>query len=161
MKYIFLILLIITHLYANSENINFQKFVKKIENNIKNKNINYKLNKINSEINLFKYRSDISLYNEKDYWATPIEFFKNKGGDCEDYVIFKYYLLKKFNIGKNYKFIFIKYKNKNHLILSAEINNKNYILDNNFIKPYIIKNIENTSYIDPEVILKRKILESI
>lgn len=40
-----------------------------------------------------KYKSDEELWLQKDYWATPIESLGVGMGDCEDYVIAKYFTL--------------------------------------------------------------------
>ncbi len=47
------------------------------------------------QINLFVnqrllYVEDIDLWGQKDYWATPMESFGRKAGDCEDSAIAKY-----------------------------------------------------------------------
>lgn len=39
------------------------------------------------------FRSDQSHWQQDDYWATPFESLVTHGGDCEDYVIAKYYSL--------------------------------------------------------------------
>lgn len=49
--------------------------------------------RINRFVNKFQYRSDQVVYGESDYWASPLEFFKNSG-DCEDYAIAKYVSLR-------------------------------------------------------------------
>jgi predicted transglutaminase-like cysteine proteinase len=49
--------------------------------------------RINRFVNKFQYRSDLVVYDKSDYWATPLEFFKNSG-DCEDYAIAKYISLR-------------------------------------------------------------------
>lgn len=48
---------------------------------------------VNEFINQIPYRSDRANWGIGDYWTTPREFL-NKGGDCEDYVIAKYFSLK-------------------------------------------------------------------
>ena len=40
-----------------------------------------------------KYKTDKELWNQNDYWATPIESLGVGMGDCEDYVIAKYFTL--------------------------------------------------------------------
>lgn len=40
------------------------------------------------------YQEDQVLWNEKDYWATPLEMFGKGAGDCEDYSIGKYATLR-------------------------------------------------------------------
>lgn len=44
---------------------------------------------VNRYVNKYPYRSE-----KTDDWKTPARFFK-EGGDCEDYAIAKYYLIKK------------------------------------------------------------------
>lgn len=39
------------------------------------------------------YREDPDHWQKVDYWATPYEALGSNGGDCEDYVIAKYYSL--------------------------------------------------------------------
>ena len=36
---------------------------------------------------------DIYLWEQKDYWATPVEFLSKGAGDCEDFSIAKYFTL--------------------------------------------------------------------
>jgi predicted transglutaminase-like cysteine proteinase len=53
-----------------------------------------KLKKVNDFYNQVRYAKDIKVYGKKDYWATPYEFLGHDRGDCEDYVIAKYFALK-------------------------------------------------------------------
>ncbi len=53
-----------------------------------------KLEEVNQFFNEVRYASDMEVYNMKDYWATPSEFLGKDMGDCEDYVIAKYFALK-------------------------------------------------------------------
>jgi len=41
-----------------------------------------------------RYRTDMQLYGQEDYWATPLETFGQGLGDCEDYAIAKYITLR-------------------------------------------------------------------
>lgn len=41
----------------------------------------------------FTYKADEELYGKDNYWATPQETFKNKGGDCEDLASWALYCL--------------------------------------------------------------------
>jgi predicted transglutaminase-like cysteine proteinase len=36
------------------------------------------------------FQDDIEVWNEKDYWASPLEFMGRGAGDCEDFSIAKY-----------------------------------------------------------------------
>lgn len=40
-----------------------------------------------------RWRPDIEVYGQKDYWATPLETLGRKEGDCEDFSIAKYVTL--------------------------------------------------------------------
>ena len=52
-----------------------------------------KLKTVNDYYNNVRYMSDMKVYKKKDYWATPWEFLGKDKGDCEDYVISKYFAL--------------------------------------------------------------------
>jgi predicted transglutaminase-like cysteine proteinase len=56
---------------------------------------------INDFYNSVPYLSDEKNYNSRDYWATPLEFLARDRGDCEDYVIAKYFALKFLGIDTN------------------------------------------------------------
>lgn len=53
-----------------------------------------KLRRINDFFNRrIAFDSDISIWGQSDYWATPIETLGQGSGDCEDFSIAKYYSL--------------------------------------------------------------------
>ena len=56
------------------------------------------LQRINSFLNKVPYRNDIAHWRVEDYWATPAETIGSNGGDCEDYAIAKYFLLKELGV---------------------------------------------------------------
>lgn len=69
-----------------------------------------KLKLINDFFNLFPYKTDLKHWGTNDYWATPIEFVGTGFGDCEDYVIAKYFTLLKVGIKEeNLRFGYVKY----------------------------------------------------
>ena len=57
-----------------------------------------KLQKVNDFFNQVQFIDDRLLWKESDYWATPVEFLAENGGDCEDFSIAKYFTLKKMGI---------------------------------------------------------------
>jgi predicted transglutaminase-like cysteine proteinase len=83
-----------------------------------------KLNVVNRWVNYTKYKSDKSIYGVSDYWATLYEFIGKNRGDCEDYTIAKYYILKELGIDpKRMKFTYVVYKNRrgkkiSHMVLA-------------------------------------------
>lgn len=60
---------------------------------VKGKSDLEKLEAVNQYYNEVKYASDARVYHKSDYWATPLEFLSKDEGDCEDYVISKYFAL--------------------------------------------------------------------
>lgn len=53
-----------------------------------------KLEKINNFINKhIAFEDDIDIWEQSDYWATPLETIGRGRGDCEDFAIIKYYSL--------------------------------------------------------------------
>ncbi len=66
-----------------------------------------KLEAVNDFFNEVRYSSDMKIYGKSDYWATPWEFLGKDRGDCEDYVISKYFALK--YLGLDHKKLFFTY----------------------------------------------------
>ncbi len=80
-----------------------------------------KLIKVNNFFNEVNFVSDIKHWHKKDYWATPIEFLDTDGGDCEDFVIAKYFTLRA--LGVSEKKLYLTYVkairlNQAHMVLT-------------------------------------------
>lgn len=95
-----------------------------------------KLEGVNNFFNEVRYSSDMKVYGKRDYWATPWEFLGNDRGDCEDYVISKYFALK--YLGVDYKKLFFSYVRSTnfeepHMVLTyfETPRSEPLILDNN------------------------------
>lgn len=56
------------------------------------------LQMVNSYFNRIPFVADSTHWSAEDYWATPAETVGSNGGDCEDYSIAKYFLLKEAGI---------------------------------------------------------------
>ncbi|MGE4419232.1 MAG: transglutaminase-like cysteine peptidase [Sulfurimonas sp.] len=104
--------------------------------NVKDKSDLEKLEAVNDFYNEVRYSSDIKTYGKSDYWATPWEFLGKDKGDCEDYVISKYFALK--YLGVDYKKLFFTYVRSTkfkepHMVLTYFETPKSepLILDNN------------------------------
>ncbi len=69
-------------------------YQQKVLDGLKNASEMEKLKGVNDFYNEVRYAKDIKVYGKKDYWATPYEFLAHDRGDCEDYVIAKYFALK-------------------------------------------------------------------
>lgn len=51
------------------------------------------LTTVNDFFNQARFVDDQTLWNEEDYWATPVELLARNAGDCEDYAIAKFFTL--------------------------------------------------------------------
>ena len=67
------------------------KLIKRIEPLSERK----KLDEVNRFVNKVRFVSDQRVWGVKDYWAKPVEFLGRDKGDCEDFVITKYFMLRK------------------------------------------------------------------
>lgn len=61
-----------------------------------------KLTKVNTFFNRrILFQDDIEVWQQYDYWATPLEFMGRGAGDCEDFSIAKYITLQMLGIGND------------------------------------------------------------
>ena len=102
---------------AKNRIVYYEKNIK----NLKNKSKKEQLKKINFQLNRLLPQYDSIINKKEDNWATPKEFLRIGYGDCEDYVIIKYYSL--IRLGFNEKKLFLtvvkeKYKGGLHMVLS-------------------------------------------
>jgi predicted transglutaminase-like cysteine proteinase len=80
-----------------------------------------KLQEINNFFNDVPYVDDSKVWAQKDYWATPLEFLGKDKGDCEDYVIAKYFSLVDLGVdSKKLYFAYVKSTKftRSHMVLS-------------------------------------------
>jgi len=105
---------------------------KKLKEDLKNeKNKNRILHRVNNFFNKFSSIRDYKNYKKIDYWASRKEFLIKGKGDCEDYVIAKYFTLLELGFkSKDFSILQVEYKNELHLVLSYNKNNQKTILDN-------------------------------
>ncbi|MCP4877988.1 MAG: transglutaminase [Gammaproteobacteria bacterium] len=83
--------------------------------------IRKQLTEVNRFFNQFEYREDHLHWGEQDYWATPGEFLATQKGDCEDFVIAKYFALRKLGVpDKRLYLTYVKALRQNvaHMVLS-------------------------------------------
>ncbi len=93
------------HIFAKKRFLYLQKTLDSVENASDFE----KLDAVNRFFNDVRYASDMKVYNKKDYWATPWEFLGKDMGDCEDYVISKYFALRYLKIdSKKLFFTYVK-----------------------------------------------------
>jgi len=99
------------------------------------------LYEINNFFNKIPYYTDKEHWGKSDYWATPVEMLGTNGGDCEDYVIAKYFSLRALGIPDSklrMMFVTALQQNQAHMVLAyyPEPNAIPLILDN--INPRIL-----------------------
>lgn len=73
---------------------------------LRNMNLKIEDNPLKNADNIFghfymSYISDNSQFNSYEYWQTPAESIRNKGGDCEDWAVRFVSLLRAFNSSTN------------------------------------------------------------
>ena len=112
-----------------------------IINENKAANIDTQLYEINNFFNKIPYYTDKEHWGKSDYWATPVEMLGTNGGDCEDYVIAKYFSLRALGIPDSklrMMFVTALQQNQAHMVLAyyPEPNAIPLILDN--INPRIL-----------------------
>jgi predicted transglutaminase-like cysteine proteinase len=89
------------------------------------------LTAVNRLVNRHPYRSDPANFGKREYWASPLEFLA-KSGDCEDYAIFKYALLRYLGLpADSLRVVLLKRKadGLGHAVLAVYLDDKVYILD--------------------------------
>jgi predicted transglutaminase-like cysteine proteinase len=93
----------------------------KLLNRLSTKSSSEQLESVNDFFNKVEFKSDMKVWKQRDYWASREEFLDIDEGDCEDYVIAKYFTL--LQLGFSEKQIFltyvkaIKYK-QSHMVLT-------------------------------------------
>jgi len=95
--------------------------VNKLILDLQGKTVDEQLQGVNRFYNQFQYREDIENWGQKDYWATPEEFIGTQQGDCEDFVIAKYFTLRKLGVADEHLFLtYVKHLKLNvaHMVLS-------------------------------------------
>ncbi len=87
---------------------------------------------VNRIVNARPYRADAANYGLGDYWATPLEFLANSG-DCEDYAVFKLFLLRRLGFANDaLRIVFVREGGPwvSHAVLAVYLDDDVYILDN-------------------------------
>jgi predicted transglutaminase-like cysteine proteinase len=93
------------------------------------------LKKVNLYCNRLQAQYDDITYKQEDNWATPKEFLALGYGDCEDYVLLKYYTLIKLRFDEKRLYLTVvkeRFRGGIHMVLSyfKEQDKAPLILDN-------------------------------
>ena len=95
--------------------------INKLLADLKGQGIDKQLVEVNRFFNQFEYREDHLQWGQQDYWATPHEFIGTHRGDCEDFVIAKYFALRKLGVPDERLYLtYVKALEQNvaHMVLS-------------------------------------------
>lgn len=88
---------------------------------------------VSREINrIAVYESDAARFGMPDRWASPLTFLTSSG-DCEDYVIAKYWSLKMLGVAESAMRVVLvrdRITRLDHAVLAVRIGSERYILDN-------------------------------
>jgi predicted transglutaminase-like cysteine proteinase len=90
------------------------------------------MNAVNRWANARPYVEDIVNWGVADYWETPGQFLA-KGGDCEDFAIFKYYSLVQLGFSPdNLRIVVVNDTNMKvfHAVLAVREEGETWLLDN-------------------------------
>lgn len=108
----------------------YKNFISEIKSDSKE----IKLEKVNNYFNRIVNNYDMTTWGVEDYWATPREFISRGSGDCEDFVIAKYFTLLQLGIPKSdLLFYIVKVQNERdyHAVLGVKNGSQEIeILDN-------------------------------
>lgn len=102
-----------------------------------------KIKNVNDFFNKITYKTDLSHWRQKDYWATPFEFMGSGAGDCEDYAIAKYFSLIKLGIpDEKLRITYVSYKKVNSKFEQAHMVLTYY--HKTGVEPVVLDNIDKT-----------------
>ncbi len=79
------------------------------------------LDRVNAFFNRLPFVNDQQHWNSEDYWATPAEMLSSNGGDCEDFSIAKYFMLKELGVPvSRMRMVYVKSLklNQAHMVLA-------------------------------------------
>ncbi|MDD3055046.1 MAG: transglutaminase-like cysteine peptidase [Aliarcobacter sp.] len=109
----------------------------------KDENTLNKIKNVNDFFNKIPYKTDLSNWGVKDYWATPFEFMGIGAGDCEDYAIAKYFSLIKLGIpDEKLRITYVSYKKANSKFEQAHMVLTYYHKVG--VEPVVLDNIDKT-----------------
>ena len=129
-----------------------------LKKEIKELNFIGKMAQLNSFFNTFPKIEDIENYGNSDYWATPKEFIE-KGGDCEDFAIAKYFsfieeikiekeklffLIAKREAGFHMVLLYADSLENSPLVFDSDTNNIVKLLDRTDLTPVVAFNEERS-----------------
>ena len=97
------------------------------------------LRMINGFFNHWRSKQDAQTFGTPEHWASPAEFIRNRGGDCEDYAIAKYFALRFLDVpAGNMRLVVLREVSAKgaphpqlHAVLAVKTLKTWFVLDNN------------------------------
>ena len=93
-----------------------------------------KVERVNAALNRYPYTPSIKNWHESNYWETPFEFLR-KSGQCQDYAIAKFMLLRALGVPNDRLRIVVlrdAILQLDHAVVVVEIEGQALMLDNQF-----------------------------
>src|SRR5262245_16813765 len=88
---------------------------------------------LNEYVNRYSYVEDRVNWRQLDYWATPLQFLARSGGDCEDFAIIKYLVLRELGMDiDDLRIVIVRDRARGiaHAVLAVYVDGRALILDN-------------------------------
>jgi predicted transglutaminase-like cysteine proteinase len=88
---------------------------------------------LNAYVNRYPYVEDRVNWRQIDYWATPLQFLARSGGDCEDFAIIKYLVLRELGTDvDDMRIVIVRDRARGiaHAVLAVYVDGRALILDN-------------------------------
>lgn len=101
-------------------------------NELKGLSLEDKVERVNAEIDRYRYVPAIVNWGKFEYWETPFEFLQ-RSGQCEDYAITKFMLLRAAGVSNDLMRIVVVYDKDlrmGHAVLVVNVNEQPLVLDN-------------------------------
>jgi predicted transglutaminase-like cysteine proteinase len=109
---------------------------------------------INRAVNLsVRPMSDWAQYGYADYWASPLQTLGSGAGDCEDYAILKYVVLRELgNAPDDLRLVIVRdnARQTDHAVLAVHYEGEWLVLDN---RSMVTINAEQDRYYDPMFVM--------
>jgi predicted transglutaminase-like cysteine proteinase len=99
---------------------------------------------VQARVNKLPYVSDLANWGMADRWETPAEMFA-RGGDCEDFALTKYFVLRDLGVSESAMRLAIVWDNvdqEQHAVLFVDVDGQGWVLDNKFAVPVPATSVE-------------------
>ncbi|MCP8884117.1 transglutaminase-like cysteine peptidase [Devosia sp. XJ19-1] len=113
---------------------NFARQLRSVASQANNLSERDLLDLVNRKVNsAMRYREDLNVWGTGDYWATPNEMALKGAGDCEDFAIAKYWLLRSLGVADSQLQMVVLQDTRRrlfHAVLVVHTASGAYVLDN-------------------------------